>query len=466
MPVRNNTTESVDRVSESMRIDREIRHRGRERVRRVALTGVSSLSARGMSFITFLVSIPITVDYLGAEQFGLWVAISSVSAFLGGSDLGIGNGVVNLVAEAKVRRDHSAIRRYASNAFFGLCLVALCFGIVFIISTQFVPWAAIFNASSPQVAHEAAPAVAAFVGITLLALPFGVAQQVFAGHQEGYVPGIASALANLLALGFIVGAVSLEASMPILVVALSSARLTEGLLSTFACFWIKHPVVRPKWHDFGWSGFSQLLHLGSLFLVIQLVGAFAYEADSLIIANVLGLDAVAEYSVPLRLSGIVILFSGFLLKPLWPAYRESTTSGDSQWAAVTFRTSVILSAGVALLAGTVVLTAGGVIVHAWVPAINPPDQRLLVALALWIFVANIGGAYAMFLCGMNVIRFQAVCGAVSLLVNIPLSIVLTHRIGVSGVLWGSIVAQVTCILGPATIVIYRTLRQLRCDIAV
>ena len=81
----------------SVRVDRST-----ERYRRVVLTATGSLVARGVTALTMLVSVPLTVGYLGAERYGMWMTISSLITFFSFVDLGIGNGLVNSIADARV----------------------------------------------------------------------------------------------------------------------------------------------------------------------------------------------------------------------------------------------------------------------------------------------------------------------------------------------------------------------------
>ncbi len=39
-----------------------------------------------------IVTVPLTIGYLGSERYGLWITISSVVAMINFADLGIGNG--------------------------------------------------------------------------------------------------------------------------------------------------------------------------------------------------------------------------------------------------------------------------------------------------------------------------------------------------------------------------------------
>jgi Na+-driven multidrug efflux pump len=55
-------------------------------------------------------------------------------------------------------------------------------------------------------------------------------------------------------------------------------------------------------------------------------------------------------------------------------------------------------------------------------------------------LGGIGNAFAMLLNGAQVMRFQVIVASTMAIANVVLSILLTQRIGVAGVVWGSVIA--------------------------
>jgi hypothetical protein len=51
---------------------------GRERYRRAGMTASTSYMAKGLTLLMGFVSVPLTVHYLGAERYGVWLTISSL----------------------------------------------------------------------------------------------------------------------------------------------------------------------------------------------------------------------------------------------------------------------------------------------------------------------------------------------------------------------------------------------------
>ena len=52
-------------------------------------------AAKGATLAAMLISVPLTLGYLGPERFGLWMTVAAVIAMLGFADFGLGNGILN-----------------------------------------------------------------------------------------------------------------------------------------------------------------------------------------------------------------------------------------------------------------------------------------------------------------------------------------------------------------------------------
>src|SRR5690242_2021779 len=74
--------------------------RSRERYRSAALTTITSVLAKAVSVCVSLITVRLTIHYLGVERYGLWMTITSVVSLPWFADLGMGNGLLNAIAEA------------------------------------------------------------------------------------------------------------------------------------------------------------------------------------------------------------------------------------------------------------------------------------------------------------------------------------------------------------------------------
>lgn len=431
--------------------------RSKERYRRVALATLASIAARGISFLTTLISIPLTLNYLGAERFGLWVTISSTIAMIAFADLGLGNGLVNAIADADGKHDRTAARTHVSSAFFILTAIATILLCAFALLYPLVPWARVFNVTSTLAIQEVGPAVAIFVLCFALNLPLGVVQRVQMGYQELFVNAWWQALGNLLGLAGVVLVIQLRAGLPWLVLALTGAPALAALLNSVVLFALQRPWLRPQLSRVSRASVRAISRIGFLFFVLQIAVAVAYQSDSIVVAQVLGADQVTQYAVPMRLFSLAPMILSFMLMPLWPAYGESIARGDIDWVRKTLKKSLFLSLATNVPSAVLLAVLGSTVIRWWVGPNVTPSFLLLLGLGLWAILNSFGGPLAALLNGANVIRFQAICSLLMAVANLALSIVLTHVIGVSGVVFGTVITQLVFVFLPSAFYVPRLL---------
>ena len=80
-----------------------------------------------------LIMVPITLNYLNAENYGIWMAMTSILYWFAFFDVGLGNGMRNYLSEAISRQDYIKARSYFSTAIFLLAIIAVLIGILSII---------------------------------------------------------------------------------------------------------------------------------------------------------------------------------------------------------------------------------------------------------------------------------------------------------------------------------------------
>jgi O-antigen/teichoic acid export membrane protein len=434
--------------------------RSNERFRRASLSAATSAAAKGIALVTTAVSVPLTLGYLGSERFGVWMTLSALIALLGFTDLGIGNSLLNGVAHAAGRDDRTLIRANVSSGIAMLLAVAVGSGLLFAAVYDHVPWARMFNVGSAAALNEAGPAAAVLVVCFLVAMPAGAFQQVRLGLQQGYVNSIFVGAGNVGGLALVVWAIQMRLGLPWLVLAMAGAPLLATLVNGFALV-ARSPWLRPTLHDVNFAVARSLLRVGLLFLVLQLAVAVAFTSNSIIIAALIGPSAVADYAVVSKLFMIPTLLVSFALGPLWPAYREALSRGDVKWVRRTFGRSIRLSLSVAGLVSAALVVLGLPLIAVWVGTSSvQPSFGLVLAIGIWTTLSAVGAAVAMLLNGAQVMRFQVVTAVLMATANILLSVALTARIGVAGVVWGSVIAFTVFSLIPVALYLPRLFTRL------
>lgn len=429
--------------------------RSAERYKRIAMSAGASAIAQGIGVLTALISVPLTFNYLGSERYGLWLVISSVIAVLGFADLGIGNGLINLISEAHGEEDHEKARDYVSHAFFMLSTVGLIIGSVFALLYPLVPWQRIFNISSAAAIAESGPAMAVFMACFVLNIPLGTVQKIQMGYQEGFVNSLWQSGGSLLGLVCVLLAICLKAGLPWLVLAMSGAPLMMTFLNGVILFGFRRPWLRPRLKSLNAETCKRILKFGLFFFVLQLAGALGFQSDNLVIAYFLGAHQLPQYAVPMRLFTLIPMALNLILAPLWPAYGEALARKDFMWIRRAFTNSLLLTSVISLAPSILLAAFGQEVIRLWVGPEIRPSGPLLLGFAAWAVIYSMSVSTAMLLNGVNIIRFQVIFALLMGCSNLTISIVLVRMFGVVGAVLGTVIALSLFSLLPSALYIWK-----------
>jgi O-antigen/teichoic acid export membrane protein len=414
-----------------------------------------------VSLGTLLLTIPLALDYLGPARYGVVATITALTSMLVFADFGLGNGLMNLVAGAAGRANEAAARRSISSAFFMLTAIALALAVPFVLLYRFVPWVEFMGVHGQRESAEVSAAIAVFLASVLINLPLGIVHRVQLALQQGFVNNLWNGVGSLAALLGVFLAVRLDAGLPWIVAALVGAPIVSNSLNWLSLFVVRSPHLRPRWVHASIAEGRQLARIGSLFFVLQLAVAFAYQSDVVVATAVIGPEGATTYTVPFRLFMIAPTIVSMVLLPLWPAYSEAIARGDISWVKRTLRLSLIVSLILTGTASIVLVIIGPVLIHAWVGGSVTTTFPLLLGMGTWAVLNNASTAVSMLLNGASVIRFQVFTALAMALSSPVASILLGMNFGVAGIIWGTVLAHLLCSGIPTLLFLPGFLRGLR-----
>lgn len=439
--------------------------RSAERNRRAFLTGATGISARVVSMGISFITVPLTLHYLGNERFGLWMTISSVLAMAGFADFGVGNGVLNTVADAFGRDNLNDIRRAVSSGFAVLTAICAALLTIFFVGYRFVSWGNLFRVASAHARAEAGPAMIVFVVCFALNIPLDVVQRVQLGLQQGFRTNIWQVLSSFMALAGVLIAIHLHASLPILVIALAGAPILGTAMNALYFFGISRRDLLPQWRMVSPEVISRITKLGGLFFVLQLVAAISYSADNFIVARTLGAADVAMFSIPQRLFAVIATPVTMLLVPFWPAYGEASSRGDIAWIRRTLVRTLLVAFAATSIACVGLLLASNKIILWWVgPQIRPPFF-LMLGFAVWTVINACNNTLGVFLNGLSIVRFQVITTGIFGVGCLAIKVWFARRYGAIGIPWATTLAFLVLSIPPYLWYVPRLLRRMAAQAA-
>lgn len=431
--------------------------RAKERYRRVILASTASISAKIIAVVALLISTPLTLNYLGTEQFGLWMTISSLIAVLGFADLGIGNGLLNVIAEAHGRDDLEQAKRAVTSSVVLLTVIGLIMILVFAIGYPFINWGHLFNISDRQSATEAGKSTAVLIACLAISLPLMTVQRVQLGYQEGLQANLWQAGGSIFMLIGILLGVHKQASLSWLVLAAAGGPVVAMGLNWLHQFGIIRKYLLPRLSYFDWKMGRRIAALGALWTWFQLMAIVGTTADNIIVSHFFGAGAVGSYAIMSKLLSCLLIAQLFSA-PLWPAFAEALERGDMDWVRKTFRRILILFSLFGVLSALVMGFGSFWIISVWVGPAMMPSLSMALGFALWGFITNLFAAIAALMANNRLIRQLTYLTSIAALSSFGLKFVLLKLFGVSGVIWATVLGYgLICV--PGLLVTRRVLKS-------
>jgi O-antigen/teichoic acid export membrane protein len=420
------------------------------RLVRVLQGGVSGIAGKVTAVLANAVSLPIAVRYLGREQYGFWVTISTTIMMLAVLDLGIANTLTNCISRAYAERSDEMARRYYATAFWATCAVATALGLLGALSWHLIDWGKLFGLRDPAVAQQAGMCAAISFGYVLLTLPLGLANKVMGGYQRVPVANAFAMLNSALSLVAIVVVVRIHGTVVDLMAAFCAAMLTGTILLNLWMGLRHEPRIRPTLRRVHLDIAREIMSHGMLFFLLQIAGLAVFNTDNLIIAHFLGAEQVTPYAVTWRLVGYASVLQSLLVPSLWPAFSEAYVNHDLAWIRTAYHR--VMGATVLTVIPTALFLgfAGRWIIGVWAGKAAVPGSVLLWGMCFWIVLLSITVNQGALLAATQRIQLQAIYSSLAAVLNLILSIVLVQHLGATGVLLGTIISYLVFIVFPAT----------------
>ncbi len=427
----------------------------------IARGALTALGARGIGMVVSLLTVPVTVGYLGGERYGALMAIFSMLAWVTIADLGLGNELNNLLAEAVGRDDQQGVRRAIASAFWLLLAVTAIVLVAGALTWRLVDWPAVFNVRSPEAVAEVGPAMGLAFALFCLAFPLSVVDRVLVSLQRGATANAWAIAGNVTTLVAVLLAARTRGGLVALVAAMAGTPLVVKGVTASWLFLAHRPVLRPGWSAVSRRTATLLLRRGGTFFLVQVAALVLYSTDNIIIARVLGAEQVTPYSVTWSLLGLTQVLTTAAFPYLWAAYGEALARGDVGWMARMLRRSLLVGTAVTALLLLPLTLFGEPIIRAWAGPEAVPTRALLWWMAAWYFMLTPAQAVAAFLNANGKTGVQAYTGIVTALANIGLSVFLARRYGTSGVIAATVLTYAAFAAIPVAIATIRTARALR-----
>ena len=379
-----------------------------------------------------LMLVPITLNYLGTKEYGVWITLTTLIAWFSFFDIGLGHGLRNKYAEAKAQNDETNVRKYVSTAFYLLVLLSFLIFLIVLVASRFINWAMILNA--PQALAPQLNILAIIVaGTFCIRFVVNIVSTLLTADQEPSIPALIGLLGQCLSLLVVYLITKLTTSSLLYIgIALSLSQIFPLVLAFIYLFSTKYKTIFPSLSYFSKPHIRSIFSLGIRFFVIQITALVIFQSNNIIIAHVCGLEDVTKFNIAYKYIYILTMAFSTFVNPLWSAITEAYIKEDTLWI-----NNIIKRLNQLLLllafAGIILIMISPFVYKIWLNNTFTPNFVLLSLLLLYFIFYSRSLLYRSFMNGAGKISLQFIVTFIQSLLHIPFAILMGKYIGLPGI---------------------------------
>ncbi|HLN53757.1 MAG TPA: oligosaccharide flippase family protein [Lentimicrobium sp.] len=424
--------------------------KGTDRSRIIKLNILYSTAIKGISVLTSFLLVPITLRYLGTEDYGIWLTLSSVISWFAFFDMGIGNGLRNLFSEAVTLKNLKLAKTYVSTAYVGLGIVLILSALLFLLFNYFIDWNTLLNAPASRNYDLNNIAILIFT-LFLFRMELKLISIILLADQRAALSNIFEPLANIISLiGIYLLTLSTTGSMESFILVVSLSPVIVFLIATFYFFRKEYHEYSPSFKYFEIKHLRSLVSLSSKFFLIQIAVLVIFSTDNLIITRILGPQEVTIYNIAFKYFNIITMGFAIIIIPFLPAFTEAYVKEDIQWIRNAIKKLLIVWMLIFVTVIAMIFLAKP-FYELWVGNKIQIPTLLNVMMAGFILISTWNNIYVYFINSTGKITVQVIGSLFAAIINIPLSIFLARNLnmGSAGVILGTCISLFPgVIIGP------------------
>ncbi len=336
-----------------------------------------------LPLLAALLTIPIMVNKLGVDLYGLYIICVSLIGFMALVDLGIGQTVVKYVSGYEATGQREKVEPMLRVAF----LVYLVLGFASVVCLYV--FAPVLAAGLYEQADRQALAQEV-LRVTALPLFFSYVNQFFLNvckayhrfdlsaiiHNVGNLAGIALASVLLLA-GY---------SLKEVIWGYAFIQFVTFVCGYLASMYALPAGIRPT-PAFDPIIFDEIVSFSAYTFVGNVIGSLVSRADKLLIGIIIGTDAVTYYQIPFTIAQMANGIIHMLVNITFPRFSEMFSLRDKRGLSSLYRTTNDIVFLVSMMVAVLLITVGGDFLALWIsPGFAQKASLVLQIMAIYFFL--------------------------------------------------------------------------------
>ncbi len=291
-----------------------------------------------ISVLIGLLYVPLLLDYLTQEKYGIWITLTSILGWFSFFDIGLGNGLRNKLGEALATNNLVLGKKYVSTTYAILICIFSVVLVVFHISNFFLNWNSILNTTTID-NHELYLLTSIVFTFFVLRFIVHLISVIYLADQKPSATKMMTTGGNLLSflIVLLLTRITLNGNLVLLGTIISAIPVLMFVVVSLVSFKTRYKSLKPSIKTVDFKLSNILFNLGAKFFFLQVAYIIVFSTSNIFIAQFYGPAEVAVFNIAFKYFQIPVMVFSIVMSPIWSAITDAYAKSDFNWMKKTLK---------------------------------------------------------------------------------------------------------------------------------
>lgn len=406
--------------------------------------------AKILSAVMGFVLVSVSIRYLNAEEYGLWISLYTFVNWFLMLDFGIGSGLRNKLTAALSNNRTKEAREYTSTSYFFMLIIILFLLLIYLNVDDLIDWNSIFNLDDSNQVFSIIVnfTLLSFLLTLLLKMSVNVAFSLHKSHFSSIV-FLAQQTFSVFVILFLIFFDESNSTNQLYkyAITINLINVLVLLVFNFYMFFVVSPELRPSIIFFNIKKVGAVVNLGMKIFIIQICAVCLYSTDIFLINKFSSSIDAAQYAILQKYFGVSVFLSGILIAPIWSVVTAKKESNDMKYLSKLYNKMLIILFFLIIFTLFLSLIFEYVAVY-WIGESILFDYKTIFLMSIYTSVLIYLQLQSSFLNGFGSVSMQLIFALIASVVNIVFTIyVLAYlNLGINYALLISILVNIPSVI--------------------
>ena len=404
-----------------------------ERNKNILKNIIGAFSVKGISLLISVMLMPAYMRFFHDQiVLGIWYTMLAVLNWVLLFDLGLGQGLRNMLPEALEARDKNLISCYVSTTYICMGAVSAVVAVLGLLFIPFLNWNSVFNVSEELIGNADLVVCVKiiFIGI-ILQLVLKIVTSILYALQKSAVVNMLALISNIIILIAVwcLPSRSLALNLKTMSVVNVFAMNLPLLACTVIVFRKELKGCFPRLRLVAKKYVKKIFNIGISLLWLQLVFMVISSTNEIMISHFTAPEYVVQFQAYFKIFNTCAMVASLALTPIWSAVTKAQVQRDLAWIRKIYKLLLALT-GVCFLAELCIIPLFPFLVKVWLGEgtiqTNVFYGIVFCFSSIMMILHNVNTSIGN---GLSYFRLQMVWMTVAAVVCIPLSYILVQLTG-------------------------------------